>query len=248
MADQSKRVALTGEVCTVDLGRHVARACSDDQATALAQQDHEPAGAGQSPAALDDQLQDPCEISLTADRPRDRRRRLQAPDGTLEFTAALLAVLVEPGVLDRDRRPLREHQDRLFVGLAERLAVGLVAQVQIAPRLAADQHRYAEERLHRRMAGREAERARIVAHGVEPQRPRVGDHRPEDAAPARRIADLAVRGLRDAVRDEALELGAALIENAERRIAGARHVRGRREHAVEHRLHVEFGDDGTTRI
>ena len=45
------------------------------------------------------------------------------------------------------------------------------------------------------------------------------------------------------MREEALELGAMLVEDAERRVARAGDLGGGRQHAVEHRLDVELGDE-----
>ena len=64
-----------------------------------------PARADERPPALDDQLEDAVEVGLAAERARDRGRRLEPADGALELVAALLERLVEPRVLDRDRRP-----------------------------------------------------------------------------------------------------------------------------------------------
>jgi hypothetical protein len=46
-------------------------------------------------------------------------------------------------MLDRDRGPVGEHGHRLDVGIVEP-AAALLRQVQVAPRLAADQQRHAE--------------------------------------------------------------------------------------------------------
>jgi hypothetical protein len=78
---------------------------------------------------------------------------------------------------------------RLLVGRLELRAVGLLGQVQVPPRLAADQHRDAEERRHRRMPGGEPVGARMGADVGQPQRPGVGDQHAEHAATARKVAD-----------------------------------------------------------
>ena len=82
----------------------------------------------------------------------------------------------------------------------------LLGQVEVAVGDAAQQDRHAEERAHRRMAGREADRARVLGQVVQAQRLRVADQHAEDAAPARQVADRRVRLRVDAGGDEALEL------------------------------------------
>ena len=76
----------------------------------------------------------------------------------------------------------------------------------------------------------------------EPQRPRVLDQHAEHAVPARQVADLAVRVLVDPDGQEALELLAALVEDADRRVARAGQLTGDLEQPFEHRLGVELGD------
>ena len=112
--------------------------------------------------ALDDQLEHALEIGVAAHRQRDRLRGLQAAHGALELTAALLGVLVEAGVLDRDPRPASQHDDRVLIGLVE-LSALLLGQVEVAPRLAADQDRHTEERAHRRVS-----RGKAIGRGCSP--------------------------------------------------------------------------------
>ncbi len=77
------------------------------------------------------------------------------------------------------------------------------------------------------MVGREADRARVVADRLQPQRARVADQGAEDAAAARKVADLGHRLGVDTGVDEALEPRARLVDHAERGVAGAGQGGGR---------------------
>ena len=218
-----------------------------DELVALAQQDQQRARLDQGPAALDDDLEDAVEVGLAADRAGDLGRRFEPVHGALHLVAAALHAAVEAGVLDRDRRPLGEDHRRLLVGLVE-VALFLLGQVEVAPGVAADHHRHAEEVGHRRVAGGEAVGARVVADVGEAQRPRLLDQQAEHAAPARQVADRAPRLLVDAVGDEALQLVAVLVEHAERGVAGAGQLAGDLEHAAEDDLRVELGDEAAADV
>jgi hypothetical protein len=221
----------------------VAGARGEGQPVLLAQDDHERPRVDEGAPALDDELEHAVEVGLAADRAGDRRGRLEAEHGTLERGPALLGALVEPRVLDRDARPVGEDHDRLLVGAREVPAAGLLGQVQVAPGLAADHHRDAEERVHRRMSRGEAVRARVVAHPVQPQRPRVVDERAEDPAAARRVADRPVRRRIDPGGEEPLEPAAALVEDAERGVRRTGQLARRPEQLVEDGLEVEVRDE-----
>src|ERR687891_604148 len=77
------------------------------------------------------------------------------------------------------------------------------------------------------------------AHVGEPQRLRVPDQDAEHAAPPRGLADLRPRRLVEADGEEALELPALLVENAERRVARARELAPRVKDAPKHDLEIE---------
>ena len=104
----------------------------------------------------------------------DLRRRLQTAVRALELVAALADVAVQPGVVDRDRRPVGEDDGRLLVVLRE-LAARLLGQVEVAPDLAADDDRHAEEGAHRRMRQREPVRLGVRADVGQSQRLAVPD-------------------------------------------------------------------------
>ena len=216
-----------------------ARAGGDDEVRSLAQQDHEAARLDERPAALGDELEHVLELHLRADRDGDRARGLQAPRRVLELVAARRDRFVQARVLDRDRRPRREDQDRLLVDGVE-VAAGLLGEVEVAPDLPAHEHGNPEEARHRRVAGREAVGLRVLADGRDAQRPRIVDQHPEDAAPAREVADRAVRLGVDPAGDEALQLAPVTVEDPERGIARAGDLARGLEHLVEHGLEVEL--------
>jgi hypothetical protein len=120
----------------------------------VAQDDHQRPCVDECATALGDELEHPVEIRLAADRPRDRRRRLESRDRALERIAPLLHAAIQARVLDRDGGPLGEHHDGVLVHLGERLAAVLLGEVEVAPRLAPDHDRHAQERAHGRVSGR----------------------------------------------------------------------------------------------
>ena len=122
----------------------------------------------------------------------------------LELTRPTRRRLVEPGVLDRDRCLRGEERDELLVVIGE-VAPFFLGQIEVPVRHAPQQHRDAEERVHRWMTRREPDRAGIFSEVCEPQRPRLADEDAEDPAPARKVADRRLRLFVDAGGDEALQ-------------------------------------------
>ncbi len=90
-----------------------------DQLLAVAQHDHDAAGAHERAPALDDQLEHMLQRDLPADRDRHVAGRLQAPGRLLGLLAAALAGLIQLRVADRDRRPIGEDHRGLLVLLGE---------------------------------------------------------------------------------------------------------------------------------
>ena len=82
----------------------------------------------------------------------------------------------------------RADDEVLVVGREVR-AVDALGQVEVAEDLAARAHRHAEEAVHRRVPGREADGPRVVGDGVQPDRLRLLDERAEHAAPGGQVAD-----------------------------------------------------------
>ena len=114
-----------------------------------------------------DEVEQPVEVGL-ASRARCRPRsatRAGATSASPPRTAARSRSRPRPGAAS--------SVDELLVLLGEVLAAGLLGQVEVAVGDAAQQDRHAEERAHRRMVRREADRARVLRDQVvEPQRPR----------------------------------------------------------------------------
>ena len=220
---------------------HVAGGRPHDELIALAQHDHQAARAHQRAAALGDQLEHRVEQELPADRHRHVARGLQPAHRALELLAAMLADFEQARVVDRDGRPVGEDDGGLLVLLGE-LAVSLLGEVEVAPGLAADRDRHAEESAHHRMAGREAVAARMIAHVAQAQRLGMFDQHAEHAASARQVADRGVRGLVHARGQELGELGATVVEDPQRGVTGAGDLACRLQHPVQQRVEVELCD------
>ena len=126
----------------------------------------------------------------------------------------LLDLLVEAGVLDRDARMQRERLDQRLVIGAELGRTLLVRQVQTPDDLALDSHGNAQERLHRRMFGREAEALGVGGDGRDPIRPVLPDDQPQQPSAAGEVADGLSLLVADPARDE-LGDQPRLVDNAE---------------------------------
>ena len=81
----------------------------------------------------------------------------------------------------------------------------------------------------------------MVADVVETKRAGLVDQDAEQPAAAWQVADDAVGLLVDAAREEAVELAALVVEDAQRGVAGARELRGGLQQAVQDGLEVELG-------
>src|SRR5450759_3319081 len=94
-----------------------------------------------------------------------------------------LDLVVEPGVLHRDRRVAGEELHQLLVDLAEPAV--LLRQVQVPDGPAADRHRHAQERVHLGVVGREAVASGILHQVRDPVGPFLADDQAQDAMPSR---------------------------------------------------------------
>jgi hypothetical protein len=139
-------------------------------------------------------------------------------------------------MVDRDTGELRKEHDRLLVLGGELGGAVLVGQVEVSVRLLADQERHPKERAHRGVADGETVGAGMAVDIHRPQRHRVRDQLPEQAAPPGQGPDLAPRGLVDAQREEPRQLAAGLIEHPERRMPRAGQLPARLEHSLEHHI------------
>ena len=82
----------------------------------------------------------------------------------------------------------------------------------------------------------------------QPQGSRVADQLAQDAAAVRELADALPRGVVETQREKAVEVAPRLAEHAERRIPRAGQVARRLEHALQHHLEVELGEDAACHV
>ncbi len=222
----------------------MAGAGGDDELVVFAQHDQHAAGVNERTTTLDDQLEHSLEVGFAADRVGDVARRAQRLNGPLGLVAAPLARLVQASVLDRGRRPLGQHHGRVLVLRGELAAALLLGQVQVAPRLAADHDRDAQERRHRRVPGRKPVALRMIAHVGQAQRARILDQHAEHTPSTRQLADRAQGRLAvETGGHEALELCPPLVEHPERGVLSAGDRARLLQDALEHRLGVELGHE-----
>ena len=201
------------------------------------QRDHDDARVEQFQQPLRDELEQAVELGL----PRERTAHL---DQRLELPRPARRRLVQARVLDRDRRLRGQQLDQLLIFRAEVASALLLGQIEVAVGDPAQQHRHAEERRHRRMVRREADRARVVADRVQAQRVRVGDERAEDSAALGQVADRRPCGVVDAVGDEALEPRARPVDHAQRRVARAGQLGGQLGQPLKQAVEGELGSQG----
>ena len=230
--------ARAGDRLAQQVLRRFARHSGEPQLLAAARQ-----GDGDDPCphqlaqAADDEVEQPLEIGLGRECVPDLFQRLQLarPAGR---------GLVEARILDCYRRLAGKQGDELLVLLGKVLSPLLLGEVEVAVGDAAQQDRDAEEALHRRMPRWEPDRPRILGEVVQPQRRRVADQHPENPAAARHRADLGAGVGVDAVREELLQLRAARVDHAERRVARARQLGRRLHEPVQQGLERQLGADG----
>ena len=157
--------------------------------------------------------------------------------------AELAALLVQPGVLDRDRRVRGQQPDQPLVGLREDRGVHLVGQVERADDAPAGDDRHAQERAHLRMRRRPpAAEARV---GADVGRA-VGlgrlQHRAEQAVRARQRAHGGDQVVAHPGRDEAGERPLA-VGHPERGVARVPELARRVDDPLQHRLDLALGRD-----
>jgi hypothetical protein len=147
------------------------------------------------------------------DRGGDRPQGLQA-------ARPVAGLLVQAGVGDRHPGLGGEHHQRALVVVVELRRAPLLGQVDVAEDLAARTDRRAEERPHRRVVGREADRTRVAGDLGQAQRPGVIDQHAEDAAAHRDVPDGRPFGVADPGGDE-LGDAAVAAEHAQGAVPGA---------------------------
>ena len=94
------------------------------------------------------------------------------------------------------------------------------------------------------MIRRKPDRAWVLLEVVRAAAASLPDQHAEDPATAREIADCRVRLRVDARRQEALERVAGLVDDTQRRVAGAREIRGRLDDSLQHGIERELRAEG----
>ena len=194
--------------------------------------------------ALDDQLEHAVEVGLRR-RPRGRSRVVASSPRTARSSSARrllglayrrafsIAIAAQPASVDR----------RLLVGLVNgRRRPSRSGRGCPTPRRGS-RIGTPRKRAHRRVAGREAVGARVLADVGEAQRPRVVDEHAEHAAAARQVADRRVRLGVDAAGEEALEARARRRRGRRARRTARRSARAPTRAARRARVEVEVGDE-----
>ena len=213
--------------------RALAEGRGDAKAGALDQLDRDEPRVHHLREATNDQLQQAVEILLGEQRRLDLVERL-------DLGGPARRCGQQPGVLDRARDLRGEQRDDRLILLRERLPVVTIAQVEISVDDATQKDRNAEERLHRRVPGRKADRAGIILHPRKTDRPGGLDQRAEQATTSRQLADRGGRGLIEPGGDESLERHPLLIEHAERAIARTRDARCRVDRDAQHGVEIDL--------
>src|ERR1022692_4467386 len=108
----------------------MAGAGGNHELVALAQQDQDTAGVNQSSSVLRDQLEDPLQVGVAADRMGDVSGCLERLHRPLEPPPPKFAALIQPSVVNRSRRPLGKHDDCLLVLVGELSASLLLREVE----------------------------------------------------------------------------------------------------------------------
>ena len=133
----------------------------------------------------------------------------------------LLDLLVEAGILDRDRRLCRERAHRLLVIGAEFLGPLLLGQVEVPERRTAIEDRDPEKAPHRRMVRRKAHRARMRVKIAEAKGGVFLLKDTEQTEPVRERSDPSALLVADPGGDELLD-ESIRVEDAERGVFRAR--------------------------
>ena len=175
--------------------------------------DHHCVGSGQSQRLVGDQPEHPGGFGPGEQFGGD------VPGG-LDPGLSRARLLVEPGVGDGDAGGGGQRLDEHLVVLAERLAPGLLGQIEIAVDLVADAHRDAEEGAHRGMIAREPDRGRVHPDVVEADRLRVVDEQAEHTASRWRSADPLADLVVDSLGDEFDQCVPVAAAHPERTVAG----------------------------
>ncbi len=156
-------------------------------------------------------------------------------------------LLIQPGVLHRDAGRGAERGDHGLVVLGELAAAALLRQVQVAEDLVPDPDRNAEKGPHGRVPGRESGRILVRRDVRKPQRVRILDQQPEQAASLGPVVDLRDLVGAEPDRDELDQL-LPFADHAEGAVPGIHQLYGRLDDPAQHRLQVEPRADRDDRL
>ncbi len=229
-----------------DPGRAPGDLAHAEAVLAVHEQDRAASSLDQVASALHHQLEDAHQVELAADLSAQFHRGLEAAHRALELFLAAPIRLARPRVVDRDRGPLGQHDEQLLVLDVELPAAVLLGQVEVAEDLVPNHHRDAQERVHRRMLGREPVGAGVVADPRQAKRFGLADQLTEDAVTARKRADPLPQLLVDPDRQEAGQLALLVVEDAKGRVASPGQLASRLEELAQDGLGVMRGDERAT--
>ena len=193
------------------------------------------------PQASGDEPEKGLQLELACESFADLVQRLEVAKPTRRR-------LVQPRVLDGDRRLRCEQLDELLVFVGELFAALLFGEVEIPVCHPTKQDGHAEERLHRRVVRRESDGPRVGPEVRKPERSCLPDEHAEDPSSLREIADRRVRLRVDAGCQEPFECCASLIDDAQGRVAGAGQKRRLLDELLEQRVERELGAQCDPRI
>jgi hypothetical protein len=189
-------------------------------------------------ARLDgDQIKDVCTAT-------GRQQALLYLRGRLQPALAAVRLLVQPRVLDGDRRGAGECDDSVLVLVGEVPATLLLGEVEVAEDTAPAAYGDSQERVHRWVVRRKAVGLRMLLELVQPQRPRVGDQQPEDAVPSRQSSDRRALLVVDSPGDEVAQLFSGGVEDSQGDVARTGQPSCRGDHPLQRGVQLEIPTDG----
>jgi hypothetical protein len=220
-----------------EIARAFAVRRGDSQALAGRQGDRDEACADQLAEACGDEVEQRLELELSDERTADLVQRF-------ELVRPRCGGFIEPRVFDRDGSLCCQQRRQLLILVREITATLLLRQIQVSVGHASEQDRDAEKRIHRRVAGRKADGARVLRQVVQPKVPGVGDEHAENSAAVRRIADPLLNFVRHPIGHEALQPGSCGVDHAKSGVLGICYARGRLDDSLEYAVEGQFGRDG----
>src|SRR5919106_1193731 len=161
-------------------------------------------------------------------------------------SSAISSRTLSPGALDGDPGVEGERFDQRLVIVAELGCILLVGEVQAPDDLAGDSDGHPQERVHRRVVGREAVALRMRGDGPNPVRAVLADDQAQQDMATRQIADGASLVGADPAGDE-LGDQALIVDDAERRVLGGDQLADAVDDQLQDLLDVEDAADAPDR-